>query len=89
MHLSTLLAAVPGIQERPVTDPELTAITDDSRQVQPGALFVAVPGLAVDGHRFIPQAVAAGAGAVVGERPLAPPPTSSTPFSKPPVTTPA
>lgn len=71
MHLSTLLAAVPGIQERPVTDPELTAITDDSRQVQPGALFVAVPGLAVDGHRFIPQAVAAGAGAVVGERPLA------------------
>lgn len=70
MQLSALLIAVPGVQEGPATDPELTAITDDSRQVRPGALFVAVPGLAVDGQRFIPQAVAAGAVAVLGERPL-------------------
>lgn len=70
MQLSTLLTAVPGVLERPTADPPLTAITDDSRQVQPGTLFVAVPGLAVDGHRFIPPAVAAGASAVVGERPF-------------------
>ncbi len=41
-------------------------VTGDSRQVIPGALFVAVPGRRVDGHGFIPQAVAAGAVAVVG-----------------------
>jgi UDP-N-acetylmuramoyl-L-alanyl-D-glutamate--2,6-diaminopimelate ligase len=44
-------------------------ITDDSREVQPDFLFVAIPGVHVDGHRFIPQAIAAGAMAVVGERP--------------------
>ncbi|RME57788.1 MAG: UDP-N-acetylmuramoyl-L-alanyl-D-glutamate--2,6-diaminopimelate ligase, partial [Caldilineae bacterium] len=43
-------------------------VTADSRTVQPGDVFVAVPGLRVDGHRFIPAAVEAGASAVVGER---------------------
>ena len=46
----------------------VAGITDDSRRVQPGFLFVAVPGVSVDGHRFIPDAVAAGAVAIVGER---------------------
>ncbi len=40
-------------------------ITADSRQVKPGSLFVAVQGLQVDGHRFIPQAIAKGASAVL------------------------
>jgi UDP-N-acetylmuramoyl-L-alanyl-D-glutamate--2,6-diaminopimelate ligase len=35
--------------------------------VQPGDLFIAVPGLATDGHRFIADALAAGAGAAVVE----------------------
>ena len=46
-------------------------ITADSRQVQPGALFLAYRGVSMDGHRFIPQALAAGAAAVVGEQDLA------------------
>ncbi len=37
----------------------------DSRLVTPGSIFVAVPGVAVDGARFIPAAVRAGAAAVV------------------------
>ena len=49
----------------------IAGITDDSRHVQPGFLFVAVRGVSVDGHRFIPAAVAAGAAAVVGEEPAA------------------
>lgn len=49
-------------------DLEITQITCDSRQIQPGALFVAYPGVSIDGHRFIAQAVAAGARAVVGEQ---------------------
>ena len=39
----------------------------DSRQVQPGSLFVAQRGTQVDGHRFIPKALENGAMAVVCE----------------------
>ncbi len=51
-------------------DPEITGITEDSRAIQPGWLFVAVPGTQLDGHRFIAEAVARGAAAVVAERPV-------------------
>lgn len=43
-------------------------VTDDSRAVGSGALFVAVKGERVDGHRYIQGAVQAGARAVVAER---------------------
>lgn len=43
-------------------------ITDDSREVEPGALFVAIPGAQHDGHHYIDAAVAQGAVAVIGER---------------------
>ena len=46
----------------------ITGVTQDSRQVQPGSLFVAVPGEITDGHRFIPDAIQRGAVAVVGSR---------------------
>lgn len=49
-------------------DPEVGGITADSRRVRPGDLFVAIPGVSVDGHLYIPQALAAGAVAVVGEK---------------------
>ena len=49
---------------------EVRAVTEDSRAVCAGALFVAVPGIEQDGHRYIPQAVEAGAAAVVGSHPL-------------------
>jgi UDP-N-acetylmuramoyl-L-alanyl-D-glutamate--2,6-diaminopimelate ligase len=45
-------------------------IAYDSRLVIPGGIFVAVPGEHVDGHAFAAAAVAAGAGAVVVERPV-------------------
>ncbi len=45
-------------------------ITADSRQVVPGALYVAVPGSKSDGHNFVVAAVAAGAAAIVAERPV-------------------
>ena len=47
------------------------AITHDSRQVEPGTAFVAVPGAAADGHRFVDDAVSRGATLVVVERPVA------------------
>jgi len=46
----------------------LTGLTADSRQVRPGYLFAAIPGTKIDGVHFVPNAVAAGATAI-----LAPP----------------
>jgi UDP-N-acetylmuramoyl-L-alanyl-D-glutamate--2,6-diaminopimelate ligase len=43
-------------------------ITDDSRQVKKGYMFVAVKGLNFDGHDYIPDAIKNGATVVVGER---------------------
>lgn len=40
----------------------------DSREVQPGQIFFARRGEETDGHRFVPQAIEAGAALIVGER---------------------
>jgi UDP-N-acetylmuramoyl-L-alanyl-D-glutamate--2,6-diaminopimelate ligase len=45
----------------------VTAVAIDSRQVQPGACFIAVRGTVTDGHHFIDMAVAAGAVAIICE----------------------
>jgi len=71
MKLSQLIAALPDLHTQPANDPDITLITTDSRQVIPGALFVAYPGVSVDGHHFIPQALQRGAVAIIGERAIA------------------
>jgi UDP-N-acetylmuramoyl-L-alanyl-D-glutamate--2,6-diaminopimelate ligase len=48
---------------------EVAGVTADSRAVAPGALFFAIAGAKADGMRFAPQALAAGAVAIVGETP--------------------
>ncbi|MFM2434661.1 MAG: hypothetical protein RL063_640, partial [Pseudomonadota bacterium] len=45
-----------------------TSITADSRQVLPGALFLAYPGVHNDGRDYIAQAIIAGASAVLWEQ---------------------
>lgn len=47
--------------------PAVSGLTLDSRLVQPGWAFVAVPGTKSDGHDFLQQAVDAGAAALVVE----------------------
>jgi len=66
--LEQLLAAAglpcpPGAEQ--VT---ISGVTDDSRRVRPGNLFVAYAGVERDGHTFIPDALARGAAAIVCER---------------------
>jgi UDP-N-acetylmuramoyl-L-alanyl-D-glutamate--2,6-diaminopimelate ligase len=46
-------------------DVRVDRVVADSREAGPGAVFVAVRGTGADGHRFVPQAVAAGCAAVV------------------------
>ena len=69
MKLSQLLAALPSYQVElnKREDPDITNITSNSRQVEPGALFVAYRGVNLDSYRFIPDAIARGAAAIVGE----------------------
>ena len=52
-------------------DVPCTAVTHDSRRVTPGSIFVALQGLKVDAVRFAPQAIVAGAAAIVAEQPPA------------------
>ena len=72
MKLSRLIAALPDAHTptQLPSDPDIALITADSRKVIPGALFVAYPGVSVDGHRFIAGAIDRGAIAIVGERDL-------------------
>jgi UDP-N-acetylmuramoyl-L-alanyl-D-glutamate--2,6-diaminopimelate ligase len=67
MPVSELLAALPEktVVGRPPTG--VSGIADDSRKVEPGHCFVAVPGLRQDARRFIPEAVQRGATLVITE----------------------
>jgi UDP-N-acetylmuramoyl-L-alanyl-D-glutamate--2,6-diaminopimelate ligase len=50
---------------------DVLGVSHDSRLVEPGWLFCCLPGAVVDGHDFAPAAVAAGAVALLCQRPLA------------------
>jgi UDP-N-acetylmuramoyl-L-alanyl-D-glutamate--2,6-diaminopimelate ligase len=51
-------------------DVTVTGVTDDSRAVRAGHLFVAVRGGRVDGHEYVRKAAAAGAAALVVQTPM-------------------
>jgi UDP-N-acetylmuramoyl-L-alanyl-D-glutamate--2,6-diaminopimelate ligase len=70
MRLAELAAGIPGAVIGAGGDAEIGRVVQDSRRAGPGDLFVAVPGLTVDGHSFALGAAENGA-AVVLERPLA------------------
>jgi UDP-N-acetylmuramoyl-L-alanyl-D-glutamate--2,6-diaminopimelate ligase len=63
MNLREVMGEGPG-------DVEITGLAYDSRQAAPGTLFFCVSGFQRDGHEFAPEAVQAGAAALVVERPL-------------------
>ena len=68
MQLSDLIAGLDlTVPAELAADLEIGGITADSRQVKPGYLFAALAGSRQDGRRFIDQAVAAGAVAVLAE----------------------
>lgn len=79
VRLSRLLHGA-GLEAPAGVDPAVVSVVQDSRRCPPGALFVAVPGLRVDGHRFAADAVRSGAVAVVAEHLPDPPVPSATPL---------
>jgi UDP-N-acetylmuramoyl-L-alanyl-D-glutamate--2,6-diaminopimelate ligase len=68
--LSSVLEHFPRLSRPDFQDVQITGVVADSRQVEPGNLFVALVGGSADGHRFIPQSIQRGAAAVVGMQPL-------------------
>lgn len=69
MKLRKLLAGVPLTEEEFDGGLEISSLSYDSRTLEPGALFVALPGAKTDGSRFIDQAMERGAAAVLCEHP--------------------
>ncbi len=70
MSLRSLFDGIAGQLVGGGEDVVAGAVHDDSRQVKPGDVFVAVRGRSVDGHDFVDTAIAGGAVAVVVEREL-------------------
>lgn len=67
MKLAQLLAIYPQLRWGDSSEKEVKSITADSRNVEPGSLYVAIRGTQADGHNFIGNAVESGAIALVVE----------------------
>ncbi|MEM9068318.1 MAG: UDP-N-acetylmuramoyl-L-alanyl-D-glutamate--2,6-diaminopimelate ligase [Myxococcota bacterium] len=67
--LAQELSAFMAVEQRG-TDVEVSGVRRDSRAVQAGDLFAAIPGANVDGARFVPAAKKAGASAVLAAHAL-------------------
>lgn len=68
MQLIQLISSLKPKQLVGPKNPEISALTFDSRKVTPGSMFVAVRGTAVDGHSFIPLLEHSGVAAIVCEK---------------------
>ena len=68
IRLSRLLDKFPVLDRQGSGDPLISRIAYDSRHADAESLFVAVPGLHVDGHAYIDEAVRRGVPAVVCEQ---------------------
>lgn len=69
--LVDLLSGLAGAVSGDAAAVEISTVCLDSRKVTPGCIFVCLPGANFDGHDFAQTAVAAGAVALMVERPLA------------------
>lgn len=71
MRLSELTAGLPIERVGGGTeDAEITGVSDDSRTVDPGGLFIARVGSQADGARYVDDAAQRGAAAVLADRPV-------------------
>jgi UDP-N-acetylmuramoyl-tripeptide--D-alanyl-D-alanine ligase len=69
LTLANILEAITGNEISGLVLP-IAGVVIDSRQVTPGALFVALPGERVDGHEFVGKAFEAGAAVALVDRDL-------------------
>ena len=67
MKLNELLKNVEVLNVLGDIEVEITGVNIDSRKIEKGHLFIAIPGTQTDGHKFIPKAIEQGAVAVLCE----------------------
>ena len=67
MKLKDIIKDIEILAPSSYRDVEISSIVFDSRKIEKGSLFVAVPGTKSDGHDFIGSAISGGAAAVICE----------------------
>jgi len=68
LRLSELIEGIDVLERKGDLATEVSSVCYDSRLCAKGSLFVAIPGLKLDGHRFIPQALKQGSRSILCER---------------------
>ncbi|MEA1870697.1 MAG: Mur ligase family protein, partial [Candidatus Bipolaricaulota bacterium] len=69
IHSFASLVTAIGVPPQPAWESiEITGVSEDSRLVHPGFVFVATAGFITDGHRYIEDAIARGAVVIIGEK---------------------
>lgn len=61
IRICDIVSAVGGVLRKGSSNAEITSVSTNSREIEPGALFVPIIGEKVDAHQFIPMALEAGA----------------------------
>lgn len=72
LTLADVIEGLAGVRPEAGEEQRITQVVIDSRRVQAGALFVALPGERTDGHQFVAAAFAQGAVAALVQQPAAP-----------------
>ena len=67
MKLKEMLVGLEGLKAKGDLDVEIKGISSNSKEVKEGDLFVAIKGFAVDGHKFVNDAIEKGASAIIIE----------------------
>lgn len=70
VSLGELATALQGVLVNGDAETHVSGFATDSREVFSGSLFLAISGAKVDGHNFVPDAMARGASAALTERPV-------------------
>ncbi|MYG91199.1 MAG: UDP-N-acetylmuramoyl-L-alanyl-D-glutamate--2,6-diaminopimelate ligase, partial [Chloroflexi bacterium] len=65
VQITQILSTIPHQLVQGYPSGTVSGVRQDSRQLNPGDLFVAIPGFTVDGHRYLESAIANGAAALV------------------------
>ncbi|MDU5237372.1 MAG: UDP-N-acetylmuramoyl-L-alanyl-D-glutamate--2,6-diaminopimelate ligase [Finegoldia magna] len=65
MNLTDILEKIDYIDYTKNNDDEITNVTNDSRKIEKGGVFVAISGMEFDGHKFIDKAFENGANTIV------------------------
>lgn len=65
MNLKNILVGLEGLKARGTLNLEINNISNNSKDIQNGDLFIAIKGFSVDGHKYLKQAIENGAIAVV------------------------